>query len=168
MDITLLILMALVFIAVVIALWKGRLQLLIAGFKQTGRNVRSIWLRLLLGFILGGLIKVLIPSSLIAEWLGPASGFKGILIGSYVGMIMPGGPWIILPIITSIYEAGAGAGPIIAFLVSGPLLGLQGLFVWQIPFLGARISLTRYVVAFFLPPIVGLVGGAIYHLLNTV
>ncbi|MFC2040869.1 permease [Chloroflexota bacterium] len=166
MDIALLILVALVSIAVVTALRKGRLPLLILGFKRAVRNLQSIWLRLLLGFVLGGLIKVLVPSSLIAEWLGPASGLKGILIGSYVGLVVGGGPYITLPIIASIYAAGAGAGPIIAFLVSSPLVSLQGLLVWQIPFLGAKIALTRYAVGFFLPPLVGLAGGAVYQLIS--
>ncbi|MFC1966996.1 permease [Chloroflexota bacterium] len=166
MDITLLILVALVFMTVVTTLWKGQLPLLILGFKQAGRNLQSIWLRLVLGFVLGGLIKVLVPSSLIAEWLGPASGLKGILIGSYMGLIVGGGPYVTLPIIASIYTAGAGAGPIIAFLVSTPLISLQGLLVWQIPFLGLKVALIRYAVAFFLPPLVGLAGGAVYQLIS--
>ncbi|MFC1928949.1 permease [Chloroflexota bacterium] len=166
MDITLLILVALVSMAIVVAFWKGRLPLLVSGFKQTSLTLKSIWLRLLLGFILGGLIKVLVPSSLIAEWLGPASGLKGILIGSYAGLIVGGGPWVFLPIVASIYTAGAGVGPVIAFLASAPLVGLEGLLAWQIPFLGAKIALTRYVVCFFIPPLVGLAGAAVYQLLS--
>lgn len=168
MDITLLILIVMVFIAIVIALWKGRLQLLFSGFKQAGQLIQQVWLRILLGFILGGLIKVLIPSTLIAEWLGPASGLKGILIGSYVGIIMPGSPYILLPVIASIYTAGAGVGPVISFLVSSGLVSLQMLFVWQIPFLGFKIALTRYIVTFFFPPLVGLAGGVVYQILSAV
>ena len=167
MDITLLILVALVFLVIVTVLWKGQLRLIILGFKQAGRNLQSIWLRLILGFILGGLIKVLVPSSLIAEWLGPASGLKGILIGSYVGLILPGAPYIILPIIAYTYASGAGVGPVIAFLVSSQLVSLQTLFIWQIPFLGIKIALIRYVVTFFFPPLVGIAGGAIYQILST-
>lgn len=167
MDITLLILVALVFIAIVAALWKGRWQLLLSGFKQTGQLLRTVWLRLLLGLILGGLVQVLIPSSLILEWLGPASGLKGILIGAYAGMIVGGsGPYVALPIVASFLAAGAGVGPVIALLASLNLIGLRGLFVWQIPFLGAKLALTRYVVSFFIPPIVGLAGVAIYQLIS--
>ncbi len=168
MDIALLILIALVFLAIVAVFWKGRWQLLISGFKQAGLTFKSMWLRLLLGIMFGGLIQVLIPTELVAEWLGPASGLKGILIGSYAGIIMGGGPYVMLPIIASIYAAGAGVGPVIAFLVSTNLVGVRPLIIWQIPFLGAKIALTRYVVCFFIPPIVGLAGGVVYQLLGVV
>lgn len=166
MDIALLILLAMVLIAIVAAFWKGRWQLLLSGFKQAGITFKSVWFRLLLGFTLGGLIQVLIPSDLIAEWLGPASGVKGILIGAYTGIIITGGPYVSLPIIASIYAAGAGVGPIIALLASMNLLSLPGLFTWQIPFLGVKIALTRYVICLFLPPLIGFAGGAIYQLLG--
>ena len=168
MDITLLILVSLVFIAIIAVLWKGGWQLLLSGLKQAGHTLQSIWLRILLGFILGGMVITLIPSPLIAEWLGYTSGLKGIFIASCAGIIMPGGPYINVPIIASIYRAGAGVGPVIALLTSVSLLGLQALIVWYIPFLGAKIALTRYVVCLFIPPLVGLAGGAVYQLLTLV
>ena len=70
-----------------------------------------------------------------------------------------------MPIIASIYGAGAGPAPIIALLTSGNLIRLQGLIVMQIPFFGARIALVRYAVCIFIPPLVGLAGGAIYQLM---
>lgn len=165
MDLALLILLVLLFIAIVTALWRGGWQLLFSGLRQTGSTLKSMWLRVLLGMTLGGLIQVLIPSAVIAEWLGPASGLKGILIGSYVGIIMGGGPYVTLPIIASIFKAGAGAGPVIALLTGG-ILSVQGLITWQIPLLGAKIAFTRYIVCLFVPPLVGLAGGAVYQLLN--
>lgn len=164
MDMSLWILVGMVVVLMVIALWRGRWQLLISGFKQAGLTFKFMWFRLVLGFTLGGMIQVLIPSPLIAEWLGPASGLKGILIGSYAGIIMVGGPYVILPVLVSIYSAGAGVGPIIALLTSTGLLSLPGLFTLTIPFLGVKIALTRYVICLFIPPIVGLVGAAVYQL----
>jgi uncharacterized membrane protein YraQ (UPF0718 family) len=166
MDITLLVLISMVGVAIFATLWKGGWQLLILGFKRAGQLVSTIWVRLLLGLTLGGLTKVLIPSSLIVEWLGPASGLKGILIGSYAGIFITGGPYVTIPIITSIFTAGAGAGPVIAFLVSWNSVSLPHLFTWSIPFLGTKLALTRYIVAFFIPPLVGLAGGAIYQLMS--
>ncbi len=168
MDIALLILIVLVSVTAVAAFWKGRWQLVTSGLKQAGGTLKSMWLRLLLGITFGGLIQVLIPSALIADWLGPASGLRGILIGSYAGIIISGGPFVTLPIIASIYAAGAGAGPVIAFLVSMNLVGVRALIAWQIPFLGAKLAITRYLVCFFIPPLVGLAGGAVYQLLGIV
>ena len=166
MDVALLILVALVFMAMVIAFWKGRWQLLISGFKQTGRTFKSMWLRLLLGITFGGLIQVLIPTTLLMEWLGPASGLKGILIGSYVGLIMVGGPYVQLPIIASLYQAGAGVGPVIALLTAGNLISLQWLLAWHIPFFGIRIALARYIVCLVVPPLVGLAGDAVFQVIT--
>lgn len=164
-DIALVILIVLLTAAIVAAFWKGRWQLIWSGLKQTGRTFRTMWFRILLGMMLGGFIQVLVPSAAIAEWLGPASGLKGILIGSYVGLFLSGGPYVILPIIAAIYHAGAGPGPIISLLAGG-MLAIQGLFAWHIPLLGTRLALAQYVLCLFLPPIIGLAGGAVFQLLN--
>ena len=166
LDRTLLLLGALVLVAVIVALSTGGWQLTLEGLKQAGRLVNTVWLRLLLGFTLGGLVRVIIPSELIAKWLGHTSGLKGILIGSYIGIIMPGGPYVALPVIASIYSAGAGAGPVIALLTGRALLGIQMLVVWQIPFLGLEIPLARYIACLFIPPFVGLAGAAVFRMVT--
>ncbi len=125
LDKTLLVMAALVLIAVAVASSTGGWQLALDGLKQAGQLANTVWLRLLLGFTLGGLIQVLIPKALIAKWLGHTSGLKGIFIGSYIGIIMPGGPFVSLPVIASIYRAGAGVGPVIALLTGRGLLGIQ-------------------------------------------
>ncbi|MBI4296152.1 MAG: permease [Chloroflexi bacterium] len=164
-DAALLTLLLLLTVAATAALWKGRWPLLLAGLKQAAGTFRSMWLRMLLGMTLGGLVQVLIPSALIAQWLGPASGLKGILIGSYIGLFLSGGPFVILPVVAAIYQAGASPGPVIALLAGG-MLHVQELITYQIPFLGIRLPLARYAVCIFVPPLVGFGGGAIYQLLN--
>lgn len=166
MDISLWILVVLVLAMAGVALGKGGWQLLVSGLTRTGKTLKFMWFRLLLGFTLGGLIQVLIPSPVIAEWLGPASGLKGILIGAYAGILMPGGPHIVLPVLASILAAGAGPAPVMALLASSNLISLNGLFTWQIPFLGVKLSVARYVIGLFIPPLVGLGGAGVYHLLS--
>ncbi len=166
MDVTLLILIGMVLAAALAVLWRGGWGLLFSGLKQAGVTFKSMWFRLVLGLSLGGLVQVVIPSSVIAEWLGPASGIKGILIASYAGIVMTGGPYVSLPIVASIYAAGAGPGPVIALLASMNLVSLPGLLTWAIPFLGARLALTRYAVTFFIPPLIGLAGSAVFKLLG--
>jgi uncharacterized membrane protein YraQ (UPF0718 family) len=70
-----------------------------------------------------------------------------------------------MPVIASIYSAGAGVGPIIALLTGRALLGVQMLIVWQIPFLGVEIPLARYIACLILPPFVGMAGAALYKLI---
>ena len=165
-DMTLIILVALVLIAVAIAFWKGGWELTRLGLVQTGHLVETVWLRLLLGFTLGGLVQVLIPRAVIARWLGPTSGIKGILIGSYTATIMAGAPYVMLPVVASLYAAGAGAGPIIALLTGQSLLSLQTLIVWQIPFLGLGIPLSKFIVCLFITPLVGFAGSAVFKLFD--
>lgn len=166
LDLTFLILAALVFTAVAVAFWRGGWQLTLLGLMQAGQLVEMIWLRLILGLTLAGLVQVLVPRELIAKWLGHTSGLRGILIGSYIGVLMPGGPYVMLPLIASIYRAGAGVGPVIALLTGRALLGIQMLIVWQIPFLGVEIPLARYIACLFLPPLVGLAGGALFRMVT--
>ena len=163
LDRTLLVLGALVLIAVIVTLSTGGSQLTLDGLKRSGQLVNTVWLRLLLGFTLGGLIQVLIPRALIAKWLGKASGLKGILIGSYISIIMPGGPWVSFPVIASIYKAGAGVGPVIALLTGRSVLGIQMLILWQVPFLGIEIPVAKFIACLFLPPLVGLAGAAVFR-----
>lgn len=166
MDLSLAILIGMVIVAMGLALWRGGWRQILAGFKEAGITLKSVWFRLILGFTLGGLIQVLIPGELVAEWLGPTSGFKGIMIASYAGIIMTGGPYVSLPIVASIYAAGAGPGPVIALLASMNLLSLPGLLTWAIPFLRVKIALTRYIVCLFLPPLIGFVGAGVFELIG--
>ena len=166
MDVSMWVLVGMLTTAMALAFWKGGRRMLLSGFKEGALTFKSIWVRLVLGFSLGGLIQVVIPSPVIAEWLGPASGMKGILIGSYAGIIITGGPYVTLPVVASIFAAGAGVGPVIALLTSMNLISLPGLLTWAIPFMGVRLALSRYIVCLVIPPIVGLVGSVIYEFLT--
>lgn len=165
-DKTLLVLIGLVMVAVGIAFLKGGTLLAWQGAQQTYGLLRSIWLRLPLGFALGGFIQVLVPRAIIARWLGPNSGIKGILIGSYTGIILAGAPYVMLPVVASLYLAGAGPGPIIALLTGQALLGIQNLLVWQIPFLGFTLPVSKYIVCLFITPLVGFIGAFVFKMLG--
>jgi uncharacterized membrane protein YraQ (UPF0718 family) len=163
---TLIILIALVLLAVGAAFLKGGSALAWQGTVQTGRLIESIWIRLPLGFLLGGFIQVLIPRAIIARWLGPESGIKGILIASCAGTVMSGAPFVMLPIVASLYLAGAGPGPVIALVTGQMLLGIQNLIIWQIPFLGVGLPLARFIVSMVITPLIGLAGAAVFKLLK--
>lgn len=164
LDISMLVLIGLVCVVAVMAYLSGGWQRIGAGLVQSVHLLDTIWSRLFLGFFLGGLVHVLVSRDLIARWLGPTSGIRGIFIASYVGMLMMGGPFVRLPIIASIYRRGAGIGPVIA-LLTGNILAIHGLLIWQIPFLGVGIPLARFIICLFIPPFVGLAGAAVYRLL---
>ena len=164
MDISMIFLIALVGAAIILSLFRGGLPMVIDGLSKGWKTLQTMWWRVLAGILLAGFIQVLLPKALIAEWIGPASGFTGIFIGTFVGMILTGGAFVIIPVIASIYVAGAAEGPIIALLAAANMTRIQGLFVMEIPFFGTRIALTRFVVCLFLPPLVGIVGSGLFKL----
>jgi uncharacterized membrane protein YraQ (UPF0718 family) len=84
-----------------------------------------VGLRLLLGFLLVGLIQVLIPRELVLKWLGAGSGLKGIFIGLYLGIFATGGPYVWMPVAASIYKSGADIGPVISMITARGILGFQ-------------------------------------------
>lgn len=112
--------------------------------------------RLAAAFLLAGFAQVLIPRDLVMKWIGEESGFKGILIASLTGMFTPGGPITSFPLIAALYKMGAGYGPLVAFLTSWEILGLQRILVWEIPLMGMKFVFLRVIVSLLLPIIAGL------------
>ena len=163
-DISLIILGTLLIAASALSLWQGGWQMIFLSLTKAGRLFEIVWFRLLLGFLLGGFIQVLIPKGLISKWLGAGSGLKGILIASYVSVFATGGPFVWLPIVASVYRSGADIGPVLSLLTARAILSIQMLVIWQIPFFGAELSLSRYIPCLFVPPLVGLLGRALFRL----
>ena len=163
-NIPLLILGTLLIAAIAISLYRGGFQLTFAGILKAGRLLESIWLRMLLGFLLGGFVQAVIPRELVSKWLGSASGLKGIFLGSFGGIVSTGGPYVWLPVVVSIYKAGAGIGPVLALMTARGILSIQMLIVWQIPFFGVELSLARYIPCLFVPPVVGILGQYVFRI----
>jgi len=165
-DVSLLILVTLVVTAFVVSFAMGGWQHTSLSLTKAAGLFEKVWFRLLLGFLLGGFIQVLIPRSLITKWLGTGSGLKGILIGSYVSMFATGGPFLWLPIVASLYRSGADIGPVLSLITARAILSIQMLVIWQIPFFGAELSLSRYIPCIIVPPIVGLLGRVVFRIFS--
>jgi len=165
-DGSLIVLGILIVAGIIISFIKGGWDLTSSGFMRSGHLLESIWLRILLGFMLGGFIQAIIPRELVKKWIGSSSGIKGILIGSYGAIIATGSPYIWLPVVASLHRAGAGVGPILSLVTARGILSLQMLIVWQVPFFGAELAMSRYIPCLFVPPIVGLAGEYVFRLLG--
>jgi uncharacterized membrane protein YraQ (UPF0718 family) len=110
---------------------------------------------LLLAFIIVGLVNALEPQSLVRTWIGPESGVQGVAIGTLAGMLMPGGPYVIFPLIATLYQSGAGLGPTLAMITSWATIALLTVS-FELPFMGWRFSLIRLGLGVFIPLVVGL------------
>lgn len=136
-------------------LWKGEAAF-VRAFWADIAIVETMAPRFLLGLLLVGFLTVLIPKDAVAGALGAGSGFKGLLIAAGAGAVLPGGPWVIMPLVLAIARAGADAGACVAFVVAWGVLGLNRLLVWEAPFLGFEVASLRWLAAVPLPILAGL------------
>ena len=112
--------------------------------------------RFLLGLLLVGFLTVLAPREAVARVLGEGSGTKGLLIAAGAGALLPGGPWVIMPLALAIARAGADSGACVAFVVGWASLSLNRMLVWELPFLGFEAAGLRWLFALPLPILAGL------------
>lgn len=124
----------------------------------------SVLPNLFLGFLFAGFLQVLLPGELISQWMGHESGHRGLLVGTVAGMLTPGGPFTHFPILASFLAKGAGVGPVCAYIAAWALLGLNRLIVWELPILGLRVTIARFLASLAVPPFVGWLGGLLYRL----
>ena len=110
---------------------------------------------LIFAFILAGMVQVLIPAELISKWIGAESGFKGILIGSIAGGLLPGGPYVTLPIVVGMYKVGTGIPVLVAMITGWSLIAVARLPM-EIGILGPKLTFIRLASVFLLAPIAGL------------
>jgi uncharacterized membrane protein YraQ (UPF0718 family) len=128
----------------------------VAGLKSAWEMTWQILPLFLFAFVTAGLVQVLIPREVIAEWVGDESGIRGILIGTLAGAFTPGGPYVSLPVAAGLLKAGAGMGTMVAFLASWSLIAVSRLPL-QIGIMGWRFTLIQLVSVMIFPPIAGLI-----------
>ena len=154
--ISLLILVVLVVVLVAIAILRGGPPLAVAGFREALDLFLGVAPQLALGFLLGGLISVLIPSEVLGRFIGEGSGLTGLALATIAGILTPGGPFVQFPLGAALARGGAGVGPIAAYLTAWSVVGANRALVWEIPVLGVPFTIARYAVSLLLPFIVGL------------
>jgi uncharacterized membrane protein YraQ (UPF0718 family) len=137
--------------------WRqGGSELVWRGLGSGGSQLVRYGLAIGLSFLAAGFAEVLIPTHWIRETFGEGSGLRGILVASAVGVVTPAGPFVSMPVAAAMLRSGAGAGPVVAFLVGWSLLALHRFLAWEVPVLGLRIAALRYGVCLVLPPLAGL------------
>ena len=112
---------------------------------------------LIVAFVIVGYVNALEPQSLVQNWIGPETGLRGVLVGTAAGMLLPGGPYVVFPLIAVLYHSGAGLGPTLAIITSWASIALLSVS-FELPFLGWRFTLLRLGLGFSIPILVGLVG----------
>lgn len=156
MDLSLVVMAVLVVILVVAAYFVNGWPLILSGLRLSGGMLKTVWLRMILGMLMAGMIQVLVPAEVIGHWMGAGSGFRGILVGTVAGVVTPGGPFVNFPIIAALQQGGASIGPLAAYLTAWGVIPLHRTLVWELPFLGHDFVFSRLLASLFAPIVVGL------------
>ncbi len=133
----------------------------LVGLKSAGNLLLQITPLLIFAFIVAGMIQILIPHEIIGRWVGAESGFRGLLIGSAIGGLMPGGPMTSLPVAAGLLRTGASIGTMVALLTGWSLLAVSRLPM-EIGLLGWKFTLIRLACVFFFAPIAGLIANTFF------
>jgi uncharacterized membrane protein YraQ (UPF0718 family) len=165
MDVSLFVLLGLTLGFAAYALSKDG-HLLGEAVRASGRLLGSVWIELALGFILAGLIDVVVPADVLVKWLGAERGGHGILVGWAVGLAVPGGPYVLFPIMANLFGKGVAAGPLIALISAKTLVSPIRMLTYEAPLLGWPMTLARFVPGMLVPPLLGIVGQWLFDLMS--
>lgn len=158
MDLTLLILAIVAALLLLFAFWRAR-DLPLSGLAAAGRTLWRNLPILLLGFVIAGLVQVLVPRELISRWLGTQSGVKGVLFACLAGGLVPGSPYAVFPLVASLYQSGASLGTVVGFVSAWSLWSVSRLPV-EMALIDPKAALARYAITFVVPPVAGLLANA--------
>jgi len=95
---------------------------------QTWDLGKKIFPILIAGVFVAGILKALLPQSVVEHWLG-GNGLRPTFIASVFGALMYFSTLTEVPIIRALTDLGMGKGPALALLLAGPALSLPNMIV---------------------------------------
>jgi len=107
--------------------------------------------RIGIGVIGSGFVAEALPNEWVAPWLGPESGFLGVIIATLGGALTPGGPVVGFSLGAAALKSGAGAPQVIAYSTAWALYAIHRLLIWEVPMMPARVVWLRAAVSLPLP-----------------
>ena len=113
-------------------------------------------------FFIAGVISVFVSQAAVIKYFGArAKKWLAYLVASVSGTILAVCSCTILPLFSSIHKRGAGLGPAIAFLYSGPAINILAIILTA-RILGAELGIARIVGAVVFSVVIGLIMHFIY------
>ncbi len=118
---------------------------------------------LLPAFFIAGVISVFVSQGSVLRYFGAnAKRWLAYTVASVSGIILAVCSCTILPLFTSIYKRGAGLGPAIAFLYSGPAINILAIILTA-RILGFEMGVARVIGAVLFSVVIGLLMAFIYR-----
>lgn len=118
---------------------------------------------LLPAFLIAGVISVFVSQGSVIKYFGAkAKRWVAYTVAAVSGTILAVCSCTILPLFSSIHKRGAGLGPAVAFLYSGPAINILAIILTA-RILGAEIGIARFIGAVSFSVIIGLAMAFIYR-----
>lgn len=118
---------------------------------------------LLPAFLIAGVISVFVSQGSVIKYFGAkAKRWVAYTVAAVSGTILAVCSCTILPLFSSIHKRGAGLGPAIAFLYSGPAINILAIILTA-RILGIEIGIARFVGAVVFSILIGLTMAFIYR-----
>jgi uncharacterized membrane protein YraQ (UPF0718 family) len=118
---------------------------------------------LLPAFFIAGVISIFVSQGAVLKYFGAnAKKWLAYTVAAVSGTILAVCSCTILPLFSSIYKRGAGLGPAVAFLYSGPAISILSIILTA-RILGAEMGIARTIGAVSFSIIIGLVMSFIYR-----
>jgi hypothetical protein len=118
---------------------------------------------LLPAFLIAGVISVFVSQGSVIKYFGAkAKKWVAYTVAAVSGTILAVCSCTILPLFSSIHKRGAGLGPAIAFLYSGPAINILAIILTA-KILGAQMGIARVIGAVSFSIIIGLIMSLIYR-----
>ncbi|MCM8785916.1 MAG: SO_0444 family Cu/Zn efflux transporter [Candidatus Omnitrophica bacterium] len=102
---------------------------------------------LLFGFLISGILKVIIPKEKVYNYLSSPS-FSSVLKSAIIGIPLPLCSCGVIPVASHLENEGASKGATVSFLISTPTTGIDSIFATY-SLLGPIFALIRPISAFF-------------------
>jgi uncharacterized membrane protein YraQ (UPF0718 family) len=141
---------ALVGILALMTAMRGRI-LFQDGVREGAMDFLRLLPKILLGVVGSGFIAEVMPANLTGDWLGPESGFLGVIIAVIAGAFTPGGPVVGFSIGAAALKGGAGTPQVIAYVAAWALYAVQRIFIWELPIMPRRLVWLRWVATLPIP-----------------
>lgn len=150
-------LLAAVCLALAALAWaQGGLDLALDGLVESARLLWTSSAQLLLAFLIAGLAQALVKEETVTRWLGRKASWRGLLLASAAGALIPGGPYVYYPLAAFLLTSGASVGVTVAFVTAKNLWSLSRLPL-ELALLGQELTLVRFALTLVAPPLMGFV-----------
>lgn len=107
-----------------------------------------------MAIIMAAFVETILPQDFVKNWLSEESGLRGILLAWGAGIITPGGGIVGMPLVATLYKAGASLPVLMTYLTSLVTLSFIRIPI-EAGFYGWKITLLRVGVSLILPLIAG-------------